>query len=212
MGLGNLPRVSRRAGEIAAHGRCGNACAARFGAGLRARRARAPRCGPDRKGHRGNGAHRRGRRACRRARILDVAHRAASRYRWRSGARHHRHRRGTRRHRPRDGPCGPRRVRNGERHDARMGRIRLDGQDEPRNRPTRHFCCAAVDRQGTAARRTNRQHARRKRQWRQYRRADCLARQRHRHGLAGNGTPFPAEAELEGNRGPAMGRAEGEGL
>jgi N-acyl-D-aspartate/D-glutamate deacylase len=58
------------------------------------------------------------------------------------------------------GEGGPRRVRNGQRFEARVGRIRLDGRDEPRNRPARHLRHAAVHRQGTAVGRTDGETAR----------------------------------------------------
>jgi hypothetical protein len=86
VGVGDVPRVSRRAREAALDRGRRHPGAARSRAGLRHGRARRPQRGGHGRGHRGDAGHRARGRPGRRARILHLAHLGAPRHRRRAGA------------------------------------------------------------------------------------------------------------------------------
>ena len=136
--LGDVPRVPRRARPHGPRGRRERARPPRRRAGICDGRPRRPERRGDARRDRGNGQGRaRGGRG-RGGRLLDDPHAVAPRQGRRAGGGHHRQRRRADRHRPGTGrrPLG--RVRAGQRHVRSRGRVRLDADDRPRDRPPGH--------------------------------------------------------------------------
>ena len=172
LGVGELSRISRRAGPDAAHDRCRGADPAPSAARLCDGRARHRPRGGDPGGHRHDAPADRGGAARRRVRLHDLAHLFAQDQdrRTRPGAR----RRGGRadRHRPGDRRGRGRRLRHEQRFRGRGARIRLDDAavegdrapgvvpaDRPADRPG--ALAAADARRAPGARRGRRRSRRR---------------------------------------------------